>query len=818
MATIAVEDLPLAGSQSVEGLEATSQRRGLPLWWPRAALAPILVLAASLEFIGLSGEGYANSYYAAAVKSMLTSWHNFFYASFDAGGFVSVDKPPLGLWVEVASAKLFGFSGISMLVPEALAGVLSVGLLYLLVARPFGPVAGLVAALALAITPITAITDRNNTIDSLLILTLLLAAWAAIEATQRGQLRFLLLSAVLVGFGFNIKMMQAYLVVPALALMYLLGAPRTWKARIAHLACALLALLIVSLAWLVAVDMTPAGSRPFVSDSGTNSALSLALGYNGLGRVTQALFSGLSGVHIFGITIDLNVVPAFAPEIGNPSILRLVTPVIAEQASWFLPLALIGLVAALIGLRWRLPLDERGQSVVLWAGWLAAASIFFSTGRFYHLYYLVMLAPPAAVLAGIGVASLWRLYARGAFDGRGLNRLVAWLLPAALLATAYLQFQILQAYPDWGGWLQPVLIAGSVVAALALTLALLRVHVQVAPGVVLEGTRIWAGTAVALALLVLAAAPAAWSAQSVADGDGSAWLPQAGPGGGATAGGGGAFGGARNGFGQGFGGQNRRFAQPGQGFSGQSGGSNVSGQGFNGQAGGFSRPGQSSGGSVGKIPGSAQQATGGGSAPGGQTQTTAGGNGFALGQGGSQRQFLGGGGFGSGRGGGFGGGSGGAMTFAGDQIPTLDAKLINYLIANQRGAKFLVATTSSSYASLFILQTNQPAMALGGYQGWDRILTPAQLAQAVASNTVRYFYIPAGGGDSQFTQANTGQSAITSSQLTGSTDATGDLTQWVRAHCTAVPSSQWQTTTSNSGGFGRGGGQQLYSCASLVKR
>ena len=260
---------------------AAAQSRVSALWWPRLALVPILMLSAILEFAGLTSEGYANTYYAAAVKSMLTSWHNFFYASFDAGGFVSVDKSPLGLWVQVASAKIFGFSGLSLLLPEALAGVASVALLYYLVSRAYGPVAGLLAALVLAITPVSAVTDRNNTIDSLLILVLLLGVYAVSRAVETGRLRLLLLSAFLIGLAFNIKMMQAYLVVPAFGLAYYLGAPLRRRLRVAHLAAAALLMLAVSLAWLVAVDLTPVVDRPYVSDSGTNSALSLALGYNG---------------------------------------------------------------------------------------------------------------------------------------------------------------------------------------------------------------------------------------------------------------------------------------------------------------------------------------------------------------------------------------------------------------------------------------------------------------------------------------------------------------------------------------------------------
>jgi hypothetical protein len=175
--------------------------------WHRQALALIALLAAFCDFFQLQRSGYANLYYAATVRSMLESWHNFFFVSFDPGGFVTVDKPPLGFWIQALSAKIFGFSGVSILLPEALAGVGSVLLLFVLVKHIFGPVAGLLAALFLAITPISVVTNRNNTIDSLLVLTVLLAAYAVSRAVEQGSLRWLLLGAVLVGLGFNIKML-----------------------------------------------------------------------------------------------------------------------------------------------------------------------------------------------------------------------------------------------------------------------------------------------------------------------------------------------------------------------------------------------------------------------------------------------------------------------------------------------------------------------------------------------------------------------------------------------------------------------------------
>src|SRR3954454_14248618 len=187
--------------------------------WQRLALEAVLILSAFLNLFRLTSLGYSNTYYAAAVKDMLTSWHNFFFVSFDAG-FVTVDKPPLGLWIQAASAELFGFHGWSLLLPQALAGVLSVALLYHLVSRAFGPVAGILAALVLAVTPIAVAVERTNNSDGLLVLTVLVGAWAVIRAVETGRLRWLLVGAVMVGVGFNIKMLEAFLVLPAFYLLY----------------------------------------------------------------------------------------------------------------------------------------------------------------------------------------------------------------------------------------------------------------------------------------------------------------------------------------------------------------------------------------------------------------------------------------------------------------------------------------------------------------------------------------------------------------------------------------------------------------------
>src|SRR5205823_11248353 len=210
-----------------------------------------------MNFYQLGQNGFG-SYYPPAVRSMMDNWHNFFFASYDPGGFVTIDKPPVGFWLQVASAKLFGFTPFSVLLPQALAGVLSVILLYSLVRRHFGVTAGLLAALALALSPISVVTNRNITIDSTLALILIVGAWAVLRAAETGRLRWLLLTAVIVGIGFNVKMLEAYLVVPAYAVLYLLAAPISLWKRIGQLALAGVVLLAISLSWALVVDLTPA--------------------------------------------------------------------------------------------------------------------------------------------------------------------------------------------------------------------------------------------------------------------------------------------------------------------------------------------------------------------------------------------------------------------------------------------------------------------------------------------------------------------------------------------------------------------------------
>jgi 4-amino-4-deoxy-L-arabinose transferase-like glycosyltransferase len=477
-----VLDAPFPAQQG-----SSIKERALPptTLWQRLALGAIIAISLFMNFFELGQNGFGDSYYAAGVRSMLDSWHNFFFVSFDPGGFVTLDKPPLGFWLQVLSAKIFGFTAFSVYLPQALAGVLSVALLYHLVRRHFGVVAGLLAALALALSPISIVTSRNNTVDSTLALVLLLGAWTVLRAAETGRLRWLLLCAATIGIGFNIKMLEAYLVVPAFGLLYLLAAPKSiWK-RIGDLSLAAILLLAISLSWVLAVDLTPASQRPYVDSSQNNSEISLALGYNGINRLTGQLGMGPGGPPPgqptnTGGNPPQGAGPSGGPgssggpggpgdsdglggnglfNTGTPGPLRLFTEPLGGQIVWLLPLAILGMLALAWQSRPRFQSDRQQQSLILWGTWLLTMGIFFSVAGFFHQYYLTEMAPAIAALFGIGIVTMWHDYRLSGWRG--------WLLPLVLIATALEQIYILSSYLSWSLWLAPIIavlcIAGSLV-------------------------------------------------------------------------------------------------------------------------------------------------------------------------------------------------------------------------------------------------------------------------------------------------------------------------------------------------------------------
>ena len=258
-----------------------------------AALVLILLAGAFLRLWKIDQNSTGNPYYAAAVRSMLMNFHNFFFVSFDQVGFVTVDKPPLALWVQTAFTKLFGYRGFTLILPQVLEGLGALVLVYHLVRRRFGPWAALLSALIIALSPISVAVDRYNNTDACLVLVMLLAAWALGLAAEKGNRRLLYLALILAGVGFNTKMMAAFVALPAFYLVYFAGAPVTLLRRLGDLTIGTLMLLIVALSWPLAVDLTPPEQRPFVGSTQDNSMISLSLGWNGFQRLLSRGRRGL---------------------------------------------------------------------------------------------------------------------------------------------------------------------------------------------------------------------------------------------------------------------------------------------------------------------------------------------------------------------------------------------------------------------------------------------------------------------------------------------------------------------------------------------
>ncbi|AQZ60514.1 4-amino-4-deoxy-L-arabinose transferase and related glycosyltransferases of PMT family [[Actinomadura] parvosata subsp. kistnae] len=459
--------------------------------WSRPAMWAVLAVAFVLYAWALSGN--ANEYYAAAILSGTKSWKAFFFGAIDAGSFITVDKPPLALWVMGLSARIFGYGTWSMLLPQAIAGVAAVGLVFSAVRRAFttpahpgggrrGHVAALIAAVVMTLTPITVAINRDNNPDTVLVLLLVLSAWFCLEALRTGRMRSLLLAAFFVGLGFNAKMLQAYLVVPALALAYLACARTPWIRRVWHLVAAGVVLVVSSAWWMVITDLWPKDSRPYIGGSTDNTVWDLVIGYNGLGRIFgQGRGNGGGGGGGFG---------------GESGAGRLFNEILAGQISWLLPFCVVTLAFAIL-LRVRRVTGDGGPSGaawLVWGGWLAVHYVVFSfsSGTF-HPYYTTAMAPAVAALAGTGVVVMWAAYRR--------SRAWAWVLPLAVAVTGGWSFVVLRRTPEWLPWLAWVVLGATLVAVAALVLARMRRQVRVRVA------------AVALAAVVVAglAGPAAYA-------------------------------------------------------------------------------------------------------------------------------------------------------------------------------------------------------------------------------------------------------------------------------------------------------------------
>ena len=411
----------------------------------RPALISLLLGTALLYLWGLSASGWANSFYSAAVQAGSESWKAFFFGSSDAANSITVDKTPMSLWPMIVSVRIFGLSSWSILVPQALMGVASVGLLYATVRRTTGNAwAGLTAGAILALTPVAVLMFRFNNPDALLTLLLIAAVYATLRATESPDraVRWLVLGGTLVGFAFLTKMMQAFLVLPPLAIVYLLAARPTLGVRLRHLLIAFGSMIVAAGWWIAIVELWPESSRPYIGGSQNNSILELTLGYNGFGRLNGNETGSVGGGNNWGETGLLRM---FSSEIGG-------------QIAWLLPASIVLLC---LGLWFRRSAGRRDRllsGLVVWGAWLVVTVLTFSfMAGIFHAYYTVALAPAIAALVAIGGTIVWR----------NRHSMVASLGAAFVLAmTASLSFVLLQRSAGFAPWLKYAIIIVGAAAAL----------------------------------------------------------------------------------------------------------------------------------------------------------------------------------------------------------------------------------------------------------------------------------------------------------------------------------------------------------------
>jgi len=725
--------------------------------WARPVLWAVLILAAFLYGWNLSRNGNANAFYAAAVLSGTESWKAFFYGSLDSASFITVDKPPLAFWVMGISARVFGFNSWSLLLPQAAEGVAAVAVVYAAVRRSVASLtgergahaAGLIAALALTLTPVVVAIDRDDNPDTMLTLLLALGAWGLLESLRairpdrdpalEGKahpLPWLLLSALAFGLAFNTKMLEGFIALPALLIVYLIAANGPLRARIARLLVPGAVLAVITLSWMTIVDLIPKSSRPYVGSSANDTVWNLAVGYNGFGRITgnKGLGRGggagaaktaagtgagtgfgagtgtrtgtggaFGGGHVSDLAHRTGAAGGFGGFGGQAGIGRMFASTLGGQISWLIPFAAIALIGTLVLIGRRPRTDLARAGVLLWGGWLLLEFfvLSFQQGT-QHSYYTSAMAPPIAALTGIGAVAF---YQAGRRSGRW-----SLVLSLAIAVTGAWAFVLLRRTPSWNSWLPWTVAGATVVAVLALAAVWLRSR-RSADGMSSGGRRsrllLVAGLAGLIAVL---AGPAAYAATPL-----TAAIQGTNPVAGPTAGG--AFGGLG-----GFAGDARDLAGPGGARADYAGGGDF-GAGLGSGSGGTAAYGK------------------------GKTDRDA----ADLGAGATR----------------IGGGLGGAVS----------KQLVAYLEAHRDGATWLVAVQGSSAAAAVILQTGGiPVMAMGGFTGADSAPTVAQLEQYVEQGKLHYVMT---GGRTGFGGGGGGSGTVASA------------ISWVERSCTAVPASAY---------------------------
>ncbi|MGW0334126.1 ArnT family glycosyltransferase [Streptomyces sp. NPDC003011] len=506
--------------------------------WARPAFLGLLLATAVLYLYNLSASGYANSFYSAAVQAGSESWKAMFFGSLDAGNAITVDKPPASLWPMELSVRIFGLNSWAILAPEVLMGVGTVAVVYACVRRRFSPGAGLIAGAVLALTPVAALMFRFNNPDAMLALLMALACYFVTRALEDGRTRWLVWAGVAIGFAFLAKTLQAFLILPPLAIVYAVCAPVALRKRFGQLALATVALVVSGGWWVAIVELWPASSRPYIGGSQNNSFLELTFGYNGFGRLNGEETGSVGGGGGGGGT----------GQWGETGWDRMFNSEIGSQISWLLPAALILLVAGLVATRKRERTSATRGAFLVWGGSLLITLVVFSyMAGIFHQYYTIALAPYLAAVIGMGSAVLWE---------RRAQLWASLTLAAAVVASAAWGYVLLNRTPDHLPWLKWLVLVGGLVAALGLIF------------VARLGRRL-ALAAVGLGIAASLAGPTAYTLSTVNSAH-TGSIPTAGPAGASMMGGrgGGPGGGGGMGGGMPGGGQNQQNGNGTQGVPG----------------------------------------------------------------------------------------------------------------------------------------------------------------------------------------------------------------------------------------------------------
>ncbi|MFE2322067.1 ArnT family glycosyltransferase [Streptomyces sp. NPDC059441] len=530
--------------------------------WVRPAFLGLLVATGLLYLYNLSASGYANSFYSAAVQAGSQSWKALFFGSLDSANAITVDKPPASLWPMALSVRIFGLSSWAILVPEVLMGVATVGVLYGALRRRFSPAAGLIAGAVLALTPVAALMFRFNNPDAMLALLMTVTIYCVVRALEDGRTKWLVWAGVAIGFAFLAKTLQAFLILPPLAVVYAVCAPVRLKKRFAQLGLSAVAMVVAGGWWVAIVELWPASSRPYIGGSQNNSFLELTFGYNGLGRINGDETGSVGGGGGGG-----------TGQWGETGWNRMFNSEIGSQIAWLLPAALILFVAGIVLTRKARRTDLTRSSFLAWGGALLMTAIIFSyMAGIFHQYYTVALAPYIAAVVGMGVTVLWE------------ERSKVWVsftLAGAVTATAAWGYVLLNRTPTYLPWLKWLVLIGGLAGALGLIFAA-------------KLGRQLALAAVGLSFVASVAGPTAYTLSTVNSGH-TGSIVTAGPAGASMMGGrgggpgGGGGGGTRGGF-PGGGNTQGQNQQGGNGTTQQGGGMGQPPTGGTGGTGGF--PGQ----------------------------------------------------------------------------------------------------------------------------------------------------------------------------------------------------------------------------------